>query len=441
MNKANVEPQNTTYFCKMVKFTDTGKKHHMIGWKPMIQRENLNNVHHIIAFECRIPKEKVALFDEYVSSHPGATCYTPNMPSPWGENCVGFLLSWVVGSEGEMLPPHVGALLGQEHGGATYFLVEMHYENPEGLTKTDSSGIRIFYTDQLRKEDGGVMLIGYRHTPFLLIPPTQDNFVISSVCGSECTSKDNYYDFNYQQSRTLKEELVVLAGDELLVECEYKTKNTERYVIGGLATYQEMCQVVFFYYPRIPLTQCTSQYESHNFFKGLAIDKVDGEVLKPLHMPYEPNLLPPDDREKDLGDDAKELEAIEAGISFKSVFNYINITGPRHLCGKTVGKFLEEMNWSNERGKKLEMFWKDGQHYQFCSKRDMKRVVLDKHTINYPKITHPLRYEKSAFCRVGSSSPQLTMDRLALGLVLVGILIAIMLVVLRKYQSKLRTLY
>jgi len=33
---------------------------------------------------------------------------------------------------GEMLPSHVGAPLGQEHGGGTYFMIEMHYENPEG---------------------------------------------------------------------------------------------------------------------------------------------------------------------------------------------------------------------------------------------------------------------------------------------------------------------
>jgi hypothetical protein len=33
-----------------------------------------------------------------------------------------------------MLPVHVGAPLGQEHGGSTYFMIEMHYENPEGRT-------------------------------------------------------------------------------------------------------------------------------------------------------------------------------------------------------------------------------------------------------------------------------------------------------------------
>ncbi|CAL8126013.1 unnamed protein product [Orchesella dallaii] len=443
MDNAIIEPQNTTYFCKMVKFTDLSKKHHMIGWKPLIQKENRPNVHHIIAFECQVPAEELHLFEEYTASHPGGTCYTPNMPPPWGRNCVSLALAWVVGSGGEMFPKHVGAPLGQPHGGATYFMIEMHYENPQGETKRDSSGIRIFYTDQLRKDDGGVLLLGYRHSPFLLIPPKQDNFLINGICGSECTSRmipesgirivntmvhmhlvgdkirmrhlrngvelpiiaeDNYYDFNYQQSRTLKNEIVVLPGDELLSECEYKTTDSPKYIVGGLATHQEMCQIFLFYYPRIPLSQCTSQYEFHDFFKGLHIDGVEGEVLKPLHMPYEPSLLPLEDQDKDLGDDAKELEALEEGISFKSVFNLMNITSPRSLRGKTVGKRLEEMSWTNKNGKELERVWKEGRQYQFCSKPGLKRVILDKHIINYPQITAPLTKERSPFCSSERSS-------------------------------------
>lgn len=31
---------------------------------------------------------------------------------------------------GEMLPDHVGFPMGEEHGGSTYYLMEMHYDNP-----------------------------------------------------------------------------------------------------------------------------------------------------------------------------------------------------------------------------------------------------------------------------------------------------------------------
>lgn len=90
-------------------------------------------------------------FEKYLG-HDGERCYTANMPSEWVKHCVTFLFAWVAGSEGiisyhllnkinhnettcilvtvtiinsrqgEMLPSHVGSPLGEEHGGATYFM-------------------------------------------------------------------------------------------------------------------------------------------------------------------------------------------------------------------------------------------------------------------------------------------------------------------------------
>ncbi|ODM87166.1 hypothetical protein Ocin01_19516, partial [Orchesella cincta] len=140
----------------------------MSNWKPLIQKENRNVVHHIGTFECNVPADQVPLFEEHYKSHPGGTCYTANMPPAWGKHCATFSIVWVVGSEGEMLPSHVGTPLGHEHGGATYFMVETHYENLGNEYATDSSGIRIFYTDELREYDGAVMQIAYKgHSPFL----------------------------------------------------------------------------------------------------------------------------------------------------------------------------------------------------------------------------------------------------------------------------------
>ena len=44
--------------------------------------------------------------------------------------CHAIFVVWAVGSEGDMLPDHVGMPLGTEHGGATFFLMETHYDNP-----------------------------------------------------------------------------------------------------------------------------------------------------------------------------------------------------------------------------------------------------------------------------------------------------------------------
>jgi hypothetical protein len=51
---------------------------------------------------------------------------------------------------------------------------------------TDNSGIRIFYTDKLREHDGAGLYLGYGHTPFLMIPPKQENFTSYAICDPQC---------------------------------------------------------------------------------------------------------------------------------------------------------------------------------------------------------------------------------------------------------------
>ncbi|ODM89886.1 hypothetical protein Ocin01_16794 [Orchesella cincta] len=450
MSNATITPKSTVYLCKIVKFTDTAKKHHMIGWKPLIQKENRNVVHHIGTFECNVPADQVPLFEEHYKSHPGGTCYTANMPPAWGKHCATFSIVWVVGSEGKrrdlstelVIPLKLIIIclciirrnasqprrnsLGSRARGATYFMVETHYENLGNEYATDSSGIRIFYTDKLREYDGAVMQIAYKgHSPFLVIPPKQDNFVVNGLCGTECTEKmippsgikvvntllhmhlagkrirlrhfrngvelpviaeDNYYDFNYQQSRTLKNELVILPSDEMVVECDYHTTNVDKYIIGGLATHQEMCQVFVFYYPRVPLAQCTSQNEFHDFFKGLNINAVEGNILKLLNVPYEPTAQATEEDPVDMRD-------------LENAFNYMNITSPQRLRGKTVGELLEQTKWTREKGTELQKQWNNGRYYQYCYNSDFKKIMLDKHIIKYPTITQQLKNEIAEVCR------------------------------------------
>ena len=45
--------------------------------------------------------------------------------------CQAVFIAWAVGSEGDMLPADVGIPLGAEHGGATFFMLETHYDNPQ----------------------------------------------------------------------------------------------------------------------------------------------------------------------------------------------------------------------------------------------------------------------------------------------------------------------
>ena len=52
-----------------------------------------------------------------------------------------------IGSPGEKLPAHIGLPIGENHGGATYFVLQTHYNNTSKNEVTDSSGF--YYTDTI----------------------------------------------------------------------------------------------------------------------------------------------------------------------------------------------------------------------------------------------------------------------------------------------------
>lgn len=103
----------------------------------------------MVLYECHVPEDSDSWFAQHVN-HPGAACYSPNMPPEWTFCLATNTWAWVrrlndffeklffpdnflsqaVGSDGEILPDHVGMPIGEEYGGATYFMLEIHYDNP-----------------------------------------------------------------------------------------------------------------------------------------------------------------------------------------------------------------------------------------------------------------------------------------------------------------------
>ena len=53
----------------------------------------------------------------------------------------------------------------------------------------DSSGLRFYYTKQLRKYDAGVLFVGAFVDYRLTIPPKETNWQINGFCSEECTRK------------------------------------------------------------------------------------------------------------------------------------------------------------------------------------------------------------------------------------------------------------
>lgn len=95
--------------------------------------------------------------------------------------------------QGFNYPPEAGYALDPDNG-SRYYMLETQYINPQQLVNdnlvvSDSSGLRLYYTDQLRLHDAGILSIGidpnWRH----IIPPGQPEVVSEGHCIAECTGQ------------------------------------------------------------------------------------------------------------------------------------------------------------------------------------------------------------------------------------------------------------
>ena len=57
----------------------------------------------------------------------------------------------------------------------------------EILGLRDSSGLRLYYTDQLRQYEMATIITGVNISPFQFIPPGLKNFESVGLCTPECT--------------------------------------------------------------------------------------------------------------------------------------------------------------------------------------------------------------------------------------------------------------
>ncbi|XP_018017865.1 DBH-like monooxygenase protein 1, partial [Hyalella azteca] len=177
---------DTLYWCKLYKAPRLDRKHHFIGYEPLIAAHATHFVHHMLLYECHAPDADSSHYFEQWVDKLGTQCYAANMPDSWN-GCNVPIIVWAVGAKGFSLPPEAGFPLGEEHNGATYFMLEIHYDNPRmAQDVVDSSGVRLFYTPRLRTYDAGVVQFGHSVEPFHIVPPlTMWN--TTAHCHSECT--------------------------------------------------------------------------------------------------------------------------------------------------------------------------------------------------------------------------------------------------------------
>ncbi|XP_043495838.1 MOXD1 homolog 2 isoform X1 [Polistes fuscatus] len=310
--------KDSLLWCQIIKMPYINRKHHVVKYEPVIEPGKNTYLHHMTLYEC--PSNNPQL--EEASKTTGSICYKDDNAT----QCNTIAATWSLGSEqGFNFPPEAGYALYPDNR-SRYFMLETQYINPQQLVNdnlevSDSSGLRLYYTDQLRPHDAGILSIGidpnWRH----IIPPGQPEVVSEGHCITECTEQtipnsginmfavimhthqlgrkirfrqirageelppiasDTNYDPTYQEYRKLQRPVKVYPGDHLVAECTYSSESRSTITLGGLMTRQETCLISALYYPRIELSICYSLPSLPTVLQSLGVQKViqDSSLVK-----------------------------------------------------------------------------------------------------------------------------------------------------------------
>ncbi|ESO82138.1 hypothetical protein LOTGIDRAFT_135247 [Lottia gigantea] len=298
--KTHLPVQDTYYHCTSYRVPKLDKKHHMVMFEPIIEKVNLEYVHHIIVYKC---PAHVNYTDSMIGQQ--YECYEHEDRHPMElRNCMTTsFLAWAVGGGPMYIPEKVGFPLGDDDDSGV-FVLETHYNNPTLKSDViDSSGLRMHYTPTLRHYDGDMLYTGLLVDGLQIIPPGYKKFSSTGFCSSDCTNRklspdginvfgvfphshllghavrtriirqgeetvisdDDNYDFDYQETRLINKEIKIMPGDTIKTQCIYKSDDIDRMTFGGLSTREEMCIGFLMYYPKVEMGICASlpQYNQY----------------------------------------------------------------------------------------------------------------------------------------------------------------------------------
>uniref|UniRef100_A0A672PKX8 Monooxygenase, DBH-like 1, like n=1 Tax=Sinocyclocheilus grahami TaxID=75366 RepID=A0A672PKX8_SINGR len=276
-----VPAKQTHYHCKIMRAPTFDRKQHIYRIEPVIT--NLDLVHHLLLYRCPLT----------VTEPLEAECYTGV-----DRECMETVAVWGVGGGAFEFPEVAGLPIGGNVGDFFYRL-EVHYNNlNKSADRVDNSGLRFYYTSELRQHDAAVLGTGLVIAPWYAIPPKAKSFLTYGMCDTayipevletphdlqvfsvmlhthlagrkvrvghsrggkqiDLLAADENYDFEYQEVTNLGKTKPVKLGDKLLVECTYNTENRSTLTWGGFSTSDEMCLAFLFYYPAMNLSSCVS---------------------------------------------------------------------------------------------------------------------------------------------------------------------------------------
>ncbi|CAF3680380.1 unnamed protein product [Rotaria sp. Silwood1] len=182
LNNYVIPSTDTTYHCKIYKASSNySMKRHAIGHKTIVDSANRDLVHHLLMYEC----DPTTQFDD--NNLPDGLCNTISQQiTPCGSNIA---TGWAVGGDYMVpFPKEAGYPVGGDFP-IKYYMVQMHYDNPNLFSnRTDSSGIRFYIGKELRQYDLGYLTLGTDSiAAALAIPPKVERFIVDSYCSANVT--------------------------------------------------------------------------------------------------------------------------------------------------------------------------------------------------------------------------------------------------------------
>ncbi|CAM9660109.1 unnamed protein product, partial [Ectocarpus sp. 13 AM-2016] len=282
-------------------------EYHAIGFEGVLQDDTAEFVHHLVLTGFYGPPDcgnacfewMDEIFGDDGSSYSSSDM--TNITLPWFCNDVedaADIFIWAPGMHSLDLPADVGFLFGNESGGLNSLRVQVHYDNPDGVSgKNDSSGVRVYYTEELRPMNMGLVKLGDPQGALHPQPLPDGKSVYSFGCPGTCTETyfeeeevtvfshllhmhENGQRISTQQYRndgdgnevlihtaeveyfsflqagvhvvTVNDSTTIKKGDVFTTACSYDTSYSSvgsPNVTWGLGSENEMCIDFVFYYP------------------------------------------------------------------------------------------------------------------------------------------------------------------------------------------------
>ncbi|KAH8364445.1 hypothetical protein KR084_007046 [Drosophila pseudotakahashii] len=422
---------DTLYWCKIVQLPELTKKQHIIGYEPLLSgKYDRNMVHHMTLFECQTklyPGSDPASWDIWVRSS-GTVCNSNLLtPRDW-DSCSTPVAVWSAGSDGQFLPPHAGIPMGGASG-ASYYMLEIHYDNPNGKISVDHSGFRIHYTPNLRTHDAGIMITGVSISDTQLIPPGQKRYRNVGICGPSCSSVmfpeegikiisgtlhshqagreislrhirageelkqimvDQNYDYRHQKVHQLANETVVLPGDYLITDCSYETKLRKRPTFGGYSTKEEVCLTFLTYYPKIELSGCYSMTPVREFFEMFGVYQFYSLNMTDIEnmFLYNGDYIDYSTNTRNTTTKPKNGKTSNEDVTYQeSLLNKLIISDPPEFHDRTFLSHLNQLPWFDPLFTKgVEQEFITGKHMTFCRVSN-DSISITSEIIRFPEFT------------------------------------------------------